>query len=102
MSKPVSLTTANVMNELATLHAISGAPVEAVNLAALISVARHLLCQIAHTAAEPVILKALAAIGAPATPEELRQAIYSARDAMRHEAGAPSAAPSPAKTEPAP
>lgn len=55
--------------------------------AATESFARNLLCSISHNAALPVVLKALAAMGAPAAEDEIWARLESAREAQRREAG---------------
>lgn len=55
--------------------------------------ARSMLCRVSHDAALPVVLKALAAVGAPATIDELTQRLAAAREARAREQGETSPTP---------
>lgn len=56
-------------------------------------VARLLLCRLAHDAALPVVLKALAAIGGPATANETAQRLRAVLDQRHAQTAPPPAAP---------
>lgn len=95
MNKPVELIVANAVHDIASRT--TALPPELIALAAgaenrdpvAEACARHLLCALAHDAALPVILRALAATGAPATIADLAQRLTAVRDAARNQAGAP-------------
>lgn len=80
--KPVELTIANTVHD--TAEAIESLPIPgaaAVDIDAIAkSLARTMLCRLAHDAADHLVLRALAALGAPCTHEALAQRLRLALD----------------------
>ena len=97
MSKPVCLIVTNRMHETAeeaeklkAVPILDGKLVEA-ELASdkfADGLARALLCRISHEAGLAVVLKALAAAGAPCTLDEIRAQFAAVRDARARETAA--------------
>lgn len=90
MSKPIGLITANVIHEAADQVARLPEPLaelarDAANLNS--AIARELLCTISHDAALPVVLRALAAVDAPATLEEIAARMTAARELQAKDNG---------------
>lgn len=92
MSKPVELIIANTVHDAAeqmarnkllfdTVQADPGAVHEAI--------ARKLLCSLSHDAALSMVLRALGAVGGPATLSDIGARLVAARDAQSAESNEP-------------
>lgn len=87
--KPVSLLTANAINESAEITRTRPDAWQDAQAADSIcdATARKLLCNVAHEATMPMIWRALAAIDAPATRVDIMARINSAAEGLREEMG---------------
>lgn len=90
--KPIDLIVVNFTHAIAS--AMTMAPLEASAMLldpekrdeAMRSALRQMLCNVAHDASDAMVAKALAAVGAPTSADELHQRITAAGEAQRREA----------------
>lgn len=95
MSKPVALVVANRVHTIQGMIAqlrpeqLRAFEANAQRVPALEEQLRQILCDIAHEATLAVVVKALAAAGAPSSVAELDQMLQAARDQMMREEARP-------------
>lgn len=95
-TKPLELITANIVNRAAaglrTLPPEAAGHPDVQPEAIALPLLRTLLCDIAHEGGAGLVIKALAALGAPSTTAEVAARIRAAMDAQAAEAGTVTAA----------